>query len=80
MDGFLEAHSSSHKMRTKGNALGLALPLVAPVKGLGNTQRGMTFVKVASDVGVSLDKWKEGDPLMFAPSPNGDFRQTADYV
>ena len=31
--GFLEVHSASHKMRSAADGLGLALPLVAPVRG-----------------------------------------------
>ena len=40
--------------------LGLALPSVASTMGLGDTQRGMLFMKVAREVGVLFDYWKKG--------------------
>ena len=33
--GYLELYSLSHKARAYGNAMGLRVPMVAPVKGIG---------------------------------------------
>eukprot|EP00435_Cladocopium_sp_Y103_P020847 s37_g5.t1 len=33
--GYIEMHSASHKMRATGNRLSAHLPLIAPIKGLG---------------------------------------------
>ena len=34
-EGFIEVISQSHKMRMSSSALGLHLPLIAPVRGVG---------------------------------------------
>ena len=53
-NGFIELHSASHKMRRKGDSLGLALPLVAPIRGLTKSLWGLQFIQVAKDVGLPL--------------------------
>ena len=60
-NGFIELHSASHKMRRKGDSLGLALPLVAPVRGFTKSLWGLQFVKVA------------GCPLIPARTTSGDW-------
>ena len=69
--GFLEMHSASHKMRATGNRLGSHLPLVAPLKGLGPTAWGKTFIKVGKDVGLDMDNWNPFSPLLPAPDQLG---------
>ena len=52
-NGFIELDSASHKMRRRGDSLGLALPLVAPVRGFTKSLWGLQFIQVAKDVGWS---------------------------
>ena len=47
--GYLEMMSASHKMRSTGNRLGAHL-LIAPLKGLGPTAWGVTFIRVAREL------------------------------
>ena len=68
--GYLEATSESHKLRATGNRLGLGLPLVAPVKGLGTGIWGRDFLTVAEEAGASL-KNVFHSPLFPAPESNG---------
>ena len=77
--GFLEMHSASHKMRATGNRLGSHLPLVAPLKGLGPTSWGKTFIKIGKEVGLDMGKWDPYCPLLPAPDQMGAYRQT-DYI
>jgi len=69
--GFLEMHSASHKMRATGNRLGSHLPLVAPLKGLGPTSWGKTFIKIGKEVGLDMGKWDPYCPLLPAPDQMG---------
>ena len=71
-NGFIELHSASHKMRRKGDSLGLALPLVAPVRGLTKSLCGLQFIQVAKDVGLPLGGRVRG-PLLPAPTTSGDW-------
>ena len=68
--GYIEVWSSSHKMRSAGNKIGLPLPLVAPVKGFSEHLWGKTFIEVASSVGLSLPSRSSG-PLLPAPCADG---------
>ena len=52
--GFLEMHSASHKMRSSADGLGLALPLVAPVRGFASGLWGVQFSKVAKLAGLAF--------------------------
>ena len=75
--GYLEMHSASHKMRATGNRLGAHLPLIAPLKGLGTSSWGKTFIKVAAQVGLDLTKWTPLTPLLPAPNAIGDWTSRA---
>ena len=74
---YLEMHSASHKMRATGNRLGAHLPLIAPLKGLGTSSWGKTFIKVAAQVGLDLTKWTPLTPLLPAPNAIGDWTSRA---
>ena len=73
--GYLEMHSSSHKMRATGNRLGAHLPLIAPIKGLGQHAWGHTFIELSKNKKVSLgfDTWLCDRPLLPAPTQLGDW-------
>ena len=75
--GYLEMMSSSHKMRSTGNRLGAHLPLIAPIKGLGPAAWGVTFVKVAREVGLEFEKWASNSPLLPAPDRMGSWTDRA---
>eukprot|EP00435_Cladocopium_sp_Y103_P042781 s2110_g11.t3 len=75
--GFLEMHSSSHKMRATGNRLGAHLPLIAPIKGLGPRAWGHDFVEVSKKVGLNLCEWSNPKPLLPAPTQIGDWTDRA---
>ena len=68
--GFLEMHSASHKMRSAADGLGLALPLVAPVRGFAKGLWGVHFSKVARLAGLAFGERSKG-PLIVAPDPLG---------
>ena len=53
--GYIEMFSLSHKARAYGNALGLRMPIVAPLKGIGAGCWGHSFIAVASLVGRPLE-------------------------
>ena len=70
--GYIEASTYRHKNRRLGNAAGLPLLLIAPMKGLGPRSWGMDFVEVAAKTGLSLEKSEELEaPLLPAPTANG---------
>ena len=71
--GFLELHSSSHKMRATGNRLGAHLPPIAPIKGLGARAWGKDFVNLSKEVGLDLRKWVKDRSLLPAPTMIGDW-------
>ena len=71
--GFLEMHSASHKLRAAGNRVGSHLPLIAPIKGLGQGAWGKTFAKIAKMVGKDFSLWKSRDALLPAPTMVGDW-------
>ena len=71
--GYIELHTSSHKTRATSNALGLNLALVAPVRGLGPLEWGMQFIEVAKKAGLPLDKRNLKEPLLPAPSLEGEW-------
>ena len=52
--GFLEMHPASHEMRSAADGLGLALPLVAPVRGFAKGLWGVHFSRVARLVGLAF--------------------------
>ena len=70
--GFLEMHSASHKMRSSADGLGLALPLVAPVRGFASGLWGVQFSKVAKLTGLAFGERSRG-PLIVAPDPLGSW-------
>ena len=70
--GFLEMHSASHKMRSAADGLGLALPLVAPVRGFASGLWGVQFSKVAKLTGLAFGERSRG-PLIVAPDPLGSW-------
>eukprot|EP00435_Cladocopium_sp_Y103_P013884 s2640_g3.t1 len=71
--GYIEMHSASHKMRATGNRLGAHLPLIAPIKGLGERAWGKDFVDVAKRAGLDMGEWTSGAPLLPAPTQVGDW-------
>ncbi|CAL1129302.1 unnamed protein product [Cladocopium goreaui] len=71
--GYIEMNSASHKMRAFGNRLGAHVPLVAPIKGLGKTAWGKTFISLATKVGLNLTAWCPLCPLLPAPNLMGDW-------
>ena len=73
--GYLELHSKSHKMRATGNALGLNLPLIAPLKGVSECTWGVVFMDVAKSAGLDLEQRSGGSPLLPAPSRVGDWTE-----
>eukprot|EP00435_Cladocopium_sp_Y103_P071119 s179_g36.t1 len=75
--GFIEMHSSSHKMRATGNRLGAHLPLIAPIKGLGGRAWGLDFIELSKEVGLDLNHWTSGHPLLPAPTQIGDWTDRA---
>ena len=70
--GFVEMHSASHKMRSAADGLGLALPLVAPVRGFANGLWGVHFSRVARLTGLAFGERSRG-PLIVAPDPLGSW-------
>ena len=75
--GYIDVLSLSHKMRGIGNRLGLALPLVAPAKGLGPRCWGKDFERVADLVGRSFRNLKVGDCILPTPDASGQFTRGA---
>eukprot|EP00435_Cladocopium_sp_Y103_P024661 s285_g6.t1 len=75
--GFIEAHSESHKMRATGNRLGAHLPLIAPIKGLGQRAWGQDFLVVSQLAGLDLRDWIAGRPFLPAPTQIGDWSDRA---
>ena len=73
--GYLEFHSKSHKMRATGNALGLSLPLIAPLKGVSDYTWGSIFMDVAKLAGLDLSQRTCGEPLLPAPSRTGEWTE-----
>ena len=71
--GYLELYSLSHKARAYGNAMGLRMPMVAPVKGMGPGCWGRTFVSVAASLGRPLESLASPGPLLTAPVHGGAF-------
>ena len=70
--GYLELRSASHKMRSVGDGLGLNLPLIAPVRGLGEGEWGMKFVEISSLVLLDI-KTRTRGPLLPAPDKLGNW-------
>ena len=71
--GYIEARSLSHKMRISSSGLGLNLPLVAPIVGVGSRQWGMDYWKVSIEAGLSLDSLVPGSPMFPAPGVTGEW-------
>eukprot|EP00435_Cladocopium_sp_Y103_P045581 s2791_g13.t1 len=71
--GYLEMSSASHKMRATGNRLGSHLPLVAPLKGVGESSWGKTFISISEKVGLDFKSWTPMCPLLPAPNQMGDW-------
>ena len=69
----VELASLSHKARTYGNAMGLRMPIVAPVKGIGPGCWGKAFVSVSNAVGRPLDTLRGPCPLLTTPLQGGVF-------
>ena len=70
--GFLEIHSASHKTRATGDGLGMALPLVAPVRGFSSGLWGIHFSRVAQEAGLAFCERPRGS-LLLAPDPLGSW-------
>ena len=62
-------------MRATGNALGLNLPLIAPLKGVSECTWGVVFMDVAKSAGLDLEQRSGGSPLLPAPSRVGDWTE-----
>ena len=70
--GYLELRSASHKLRSVGDGLGLSLPLIAPVRGLGDGEWGMKFIEVSNLVSLDI-KMRIRGPLLPAPDKLGNW-------
>ena len=64
-------------MRATGNRLGAHLPLVAPLKGLGDGAWGKTFIELSANVNLDFMCWQPYRPLLPAPNQIGNFWWTA---
>ena len=71
--GYLELHSASHKLRAAGNRIGCHLPLIAPVKGLGDRAWGLDFIEVSKLAKMDLTAWDGSRPLLPAPDLLGNW-------
>ena len=72
--GYLEARSTSHKMRSVGNRIGLPLPMVAPLKGFSRHLWGKVFCDVAESLGAPLNLTRDR-PMWRAPNLDGIFSE-----
>lgn len=84
--GYIEARSTSHKMRSVGNRIGLPLPMVAPIKGFSKHVWGKVFWDVAESLGAPLNLVRDR-PLWCAPNLDGSLseryisgRETAKWI
>ena len=71
--GYIEARSLSHEMKISTSGLGLNLPLVAPITGVGNRQWGIDFWKVSVEAGLILDALPPASPMFPAPRVTGEW-------
>eukprot|EP00435_Cladocopium_sp_Y103_P030499 s4056_g7.t1 len=71
--GYLEMSSASHKMRATGNRLGSHLPLVAPLKGVGESSWAKMFISISEKVGLDFKSWTSMCLLPAAPNQMGDW-------
>ena len=71
--GYIEARSLSHKMKISFSGLGLNLPLVAPISGVGDRQWAIDFWKVSVEAGLILDALPRGSPMFPATGVMGEW-------
>ena len=71
--GYIEARSLSHKMKISSSGLGLNLPLVAPIDGVGSRQWGIDFWEVSIEAGLPLNALQPGSPMFPAPGVTGEW-------
>ena len=70
--GYLEVATFAHKMRRTGNAMGLPLLLIAPLKGIGQRSWGEDFIRLAGEAGLPITSRGAVDsPLLPAPTAQG---------
>ena len=72
--GYLEARSTSHKMRSVGNRIGLPLPMIAPIKGFSKHVWGKVFCDVAESLGAPLNLIRD-KPMWRAPNLDGSLSE-----
>ena len=70
-EGFIQLVSLSHKSRRFTLSTGLKMFLVAPTKGLSRSLWGVTWCKVAEQLGMPLTSIPHGGPVLQAPLENG---------
>ena len=68
--GFLECGTRNHKTALQTKAVGMAMPLVAPVNGVRQVPWGLQFLKVAEEAGLPFGTREKG-PLLPAPAQTG---------
>jgi hypothetical protein len=69
--GYGEFNSLSHKSRSRGNAVGMRMPIVFPATGLGTGLWLTTLLAVSVEMGHPLDKLEAGSALMRTPNLDG---------
>ena len=70
-EGFIQLVPLSHKSRRFTLSTGLKMFLVAPTKGLSKSLWGVTWCKVAEQLGMPLTSIPHGGPILQAPLENG---------
>ena len=68
--GFLECGTRNHKTALQAQAVGVSMPLVAPITGIRQVPWGLQFVRLSEQVGLPFSSRDKG-PLLPAPAQVG---------
>ena len=74
--GFLECGTRSHKTALQTKAVGVSMPLVAPINGVRSVPWGLQFLKISDEVGLPF-RTRERGPLLPAPAQAGGWTSRA---
>ena len=72
ISGYLECRTRSHKTSRLVAKSGLAMPLVAPVWGVGNLPWGLIFIKLCQSSNRPVESLSN-EPMLNAPTPDGSW-------
>ena len=74
--GFLECGTRNHKTALQTQAVGVPMPLVAPINGVRQIPWGLQFLTVSEEVGLPF-RTREKGPLLPAPAQAGGWTSRA---